>query len=162
LLPRLRGADSVERGKPVQAWDLVDCAAAQGVESRAGDAVLVRSGAAPYWAAHPDEHGTTGGPGLRASVLEFLFETDAALLGWDQLDAATEDQGIPNPMAIPTPVHVHQIALSYMGMPLLDNCDLEALAAECARLGRWEFQLVIAPLVIEGGTGSPVNPIALF
>ncbi len=35
-------------------------------------------------------------------------------------------------------------------------------AAECARLGRWEFQLVIVPLVIEGGTGSPVNPIALF
>ena len=44
-VPRLRGADYVERGSPVHGWDLVDCAAAQGIEPRAGDAVLVRSGA---------------------------------------------------------------------------------------------------------------------
>ena len=99
---------------------------------------------------------------MHASALEFLHATDAALLGWDQLDAATEDQGIPNPLDIPTPIHVHQIAIAYMGMPLLDNCDLEGVAAECARLGRWEFQLVIAPLVIQGATGSPANPIACF
>ena len=49
-----------------------------------------------------------------------------------------------------------------MGMPLLDNANFEELAATCAELGRWEFQLVIAPLVVEGGTGSPVNPIAVF
>ena len=49
-----------------------------------------------------------------------------------------------------------------MGMPLLDNANFEELAAICAELGRWEFQLVIAPLVVEGGTGSPVNPIAVF
>ncbi|MBW2363457.1 MAG: cyclase family protein, partial [Deltaproteobacteria bacterium] len=97
-VPRLRGADYVERGSPVHGWDLVDCAAAQGSEPRAGDAVLVRAGAGPYFAAHPGAHGVTGGPGLHASALEFLFETNAALLGWDLLDAATQDQGIPNPM----------------------------------------------------------------
>ena len=40
--------------------------------------------------------------------------------------------------------------------------DLEALAATCEELGRWEFLLVVAPLRVQGGTGSPVNPIAVF
>ena len=49
-----------------------------------------------------------------------------------------------------------------MGMPIIDNADLEQLAEVCAAEGRWEFQLVVAPLVIEGATGSPVNPIAVL
>jgi hypothetical protein len=65
-------------------------------------------------------------------------------------------------MAIPVPLHVHCVAIPYMGLPLLDNAQLEPLAAACAELGRWEFQLVVAPLVIPGGTGSPVNPIAVL
>ena len=49
-----------------------------------------------------------------------------------------------------------------MGMPIVDNCELEEAAAICADLGRWEFQFVVAPLVITRGTGSPVNPLAVF
>ena len=43
-----------------------------------------------------------------------------------------------------------------------DNLDLEAAAETAARLNRWEFMLVVAPLRVPGGTGSPVNPIAIF
>jgi hypothetical protein len=49
-----------------------------------------------------------------------------------------------------------------MGLWLVDNCQLEDLAAACERHGRWEFQLTIAPLRFNGVTGSPVNPLALF
>jgi kynurenine formamidase len=56
----------------------------------------------------------------------------------------------------------HILTLTMMGMLIVDNADLEALAATCARLGRWEFQLVMAPLRLAGGTSSPVNPIAIF
>ena len=28
--------------------------------------------------------------------------------------------------------------------------------------GRWEFLFVVAPLQIGGGTGSPVNPVAVL
>ena len=49
-----------------------------------------------------------------------------------------------------------------MGLPLIDNCDLEDLAAVCGELGRWEFQIVVTPLRIAGATGSPVNPVAVF
>ena len=27
---------------------------------------------------------------------------------------------------------------------------------------RWEFLLTLAPLAVQGGTGSPINPIAIF
>ena len=37
-----------------------------------------------------------------------------------------------------------------------------AAGVRCADLGRWEFQFVVAPLVITRGTGSPVNPLAVF
>ena len=59
-------------------------------------------------------------------------------------------------------IPVHAIAIPHMGMPLLDNANLERLAEVCAETGRYEFMLAVAPLVVIGGTGSPVNPIATF
>jgi hypothetical protein len=54
------------------------------------------------------------------------------------------------------------MTLVAMGLRLFDNLDLEAVAAEAARQKRWEFLLTAAPLAVEGGTGSPLNPIATF
>ena len=42
-----------------------------------------------------------------------------------------------------------------------DNVTLR-LAATCAEEGRWEFLFVTAPLRLPRGTGSPVNPLAIF
>ena len=49
-----------------------------------------------------------------------------------------------------------------MGLWLIDNCNLEEIAEACAERGRWEFLLTIAPLRVQYGTGSPVNPIAVL
>ena len=38
----------------------------------------------------------------------------------------------------------------------------EALVPLCEETMRWEFLFVAAPLRIQHGTGSPVNPIAIF
>ncbi len=57
---------------------------------------------------------------------------------------------------------VHALALTALGIPLLDNLDLEALSVACARTGRYEFLLIVAPLVVPRGTGSPVNPLAVL
>ena len=84
------------------------------------------------------------------------------MLVWDMQDAPIADQGIPNPRGLAVPLHVHHILLPYMGMPILDNADFEALAAACAAANRWAFQFVVAPLVIPRGTGSPVNPLAIL
>jgi hypothetical protein len=67
-----------------------------------------------------------------------------------------------NPSPSEMPNAVHDFALVSLGIPLLDNCDLEALADAAAARNRWEFMFSVAPLPVRGGTGSPVNPIATF
>ena len=57
---------------------------------------------------------------------------------------------------------IHECTLVAMGVHLLDNLDLSGLMAACDELSQWDFQLTVAPLRIERGTGSPVNPIALL
>jgi kynurenine formamidase len=49
-----------------------------------------------------------------------------------------------------------------MGMWIIDNANLEELSETCKEKNRWEFMINIGPLRIVGGTGSPVNPIAIF
>ena len=48
------------------------------------------------------------------------------------------------------------------GVGLVDDALLEPLAAACAEEGDYEFMLMVLPVVIIGGTGSPANPVALF
>jgi hypothetical protein len=54
------------------------------------------------------------------------------------------------------------LALNAMGLPLLDFLRFEDLRRACEPAGRWEFLFVTAPLWIAGGTGSPVNPLAIL
>ena len=57
---------------------------------------------------------------------------------------------------------VHGLLITAMGINLLDNQDLEQVAETAARLKRWEFMLTLAPLAVRGGTGSPLNALAVF
>jgi kynurenine formamidase len=164
---RHRGVDHVPLDAPVHGWELLDIAQAQGVEPRPGDAVVIRSGGPAFYAAHPEFATRQFGqmPGVHASALEFLYEYDASLLVWDLLDAG--NQGYRSRRFKPDDassysVPLHEIAIPYMGMPLLDNADLDELSETCAELGRSEFMLMVAPLRVRGGTGSPVNPIAVL
>ena len=155
-VPRSRRTRHVTLEEPVHGWELDQIADASGFTPQPGDAVLIRAGAGAFWA-DAAAAGTPPwqAPGVHASVLEFLYRHDAALLGWDLMEAGGQDY----------PAHalpIHSIAIPCMGMPLLDNADFDALAATCEQYGRWEFLFVIAPLVVIGGTGSPVNPLAVF
>jgi len=156
-IPRFRGHEHVREGEPVEGWDLEDCAKHVGVTPQAGDAVLVRSGYTPFWAANPtfELAFPPNTPGVGVSALEYLYDTNAALLGWDLQEASNQQQYGER-------IPIHSIAIPHMGLPLLDNANFERLAEVCAETGRYEFFLVVAPLVVEGGTGSPVNPIATF
>ena len=57
---------------------------------------------------------------------------------------------------------VHTLLITALGINILDNQDLEALAETAAKLKRWEFMITINPMPITGGTGSPMNTIATF
>jgi kynurenine formamidase len=54
------------------------------------------------------------------------------------------------------------LALTAMGVHLLDYLHLDELGSACEEAGRSEFLFVGAPLRIAGGTGSPLNPIAIL
>jgi hypothetical protein len=60
------------------------------------------------------------------------------------------------------PQPIHQVGITAMGLWILDNADLEALAEACASRRRYEFMVSIGPLPLHNTTGSPVNPIAVF
>ncbi len=57
---------------------------------------------------------------------------------------------------------MHVLAINAMGIHLLDYLQFEDLMRQCERAGRWEFMFAAAPLRIARGTGSPLNPIAIF
>ena len=151
---RHRGVDYVDRDSPVHGWELEEIAAAEGIELEAGDAVVIHCGRERYAAANgvyyaPDRPY----PGLDGSSLPFFKRNDVAVLIWDMTDAAPNSYGLP--------VTVHGAIFAY-GLALVDNALVEPLARACEEQQRYEFMLVCAPLVLAGGTGSPVNPIALF
>ena len=57
---------------------------------------------------------------------------------------------------------VHMVGIVYIGLTLLGQAGVDALAAECAGERRWEFFLTAAPWRLKGGTGSVVTPLAMF
>ena len=61
---------------------------------------------------------------------------------------------------IATPLHT--VSLVGLGLWLIDNANLEQLAAACQQRQRYTFMLCMGPLRLRRVTGSPVNPIALF
>lgn len=154
--PRWAGRDWLEPGEGLDPVDLDAIGASQGVALGAGDLVLVRTGRDARAAAHGViDPLVAGSPGLHATVLPWLREHDAAMLGSDAQNDVMRPGG-------PHPMPVHAGALAFLGLPLLDNLLLDELAAACAARGRWDFQLVIAPLALARCTGSPVNPIGIL
>ena len=57
---------------------------------------------------------------------------------------------------------IHTLFITGLGINLLDNQDLEAVVDTAAKLNRWEFLLTIAPVPVTGGTGFPLNALAVF
>jgi hypothetical protein len=153
-VPRFRGEPCVTLDKPVHGWELEDVARSQGVTLEPGDALVVYSGREAWDRAGNSVWGSgSARPGLHASCLPFIRDADACVLVWDMMDAMPNEYGVP--------WTVHGVIFAY-GVGLVDNALLEPLAQACAEEGRYEFMLVLAPLLVIGGTGSPLNPIVLF
>lgn len=154
-VPRLRGVEWLEESEGVFPEDLEAAEAELGFTIGEGDAVILRTGYRRRVAVHGEmEH--VKKPGWHAACMPWFHARNVALIGTD----VACDVGPSGYRSIAVPVHV--IALRAMGMPILDECDLEPVAEAAARLGRWEFLLTMAPLRLQGGTGSPVNPVAVF
>ena len=150
-LPRLRGVEYLPPGTTVTPADLEQWERQHRVRVEAGDVLLIRVG-----------HGAPGAAaaapasGPHPSLAVWLRERGVAALGSDGGNEAA-------PSAVRgLSISLHALAVAAMGMPLLDNLDLEEVAREAAARGRPTFLFVAAPPRIRGATGTLINPLAVF
>ncbi len=155
-VPGVRGERWCEPGEHIFREDLEAAEREQGVSVEAGDILLVRTGHTRRLAELGRWDTRESKAGLHPTAATFLADRRIAALGSDgnsdTAPSTTEDVGFP----------IHVLALNAMGVHLLDYLRLEELVRHCETVGRWEFLFVAAPLRIVGGTGSPVNPTAVF
>jgi kynurenine formamidase len=155
-IPRLRGVAWLEPGEHVTAAELIAAEWSQRVHVGPGDLLFVRVG----HRRRRDELGpwevARSRAGLHPDTAEFLAERQVAALGCDS-NSDTAPSAVDG---VAFPVHV--LAINALGLYLLDYLQFDDLLPVCEAAGRWSFLCVIAPLRLPGGTGSPVNPIAIL
>lgn len=138
-------------GAAIGPRDLERAANQAGVAVGKGDIVLIRTG----WAEHQGlvaDVSFNGEPGLDVDAALWLAEREIAALGADNFAVEVI------PFAQGTVFPVHQRLIRDFGVPLLEGLLLH----ELARTSRHEFMFVASPLPVVGGTGSPINPIAIL
>ena len=153
---RLLGVEAMEPGQPVLPEHLDAATERAGITVEPGDVLLVRTGEAARRRAVRSRYSGAQQPGLHASCLPWLRSHDIAALGSD-VAQDVHPTGVPG-FSMP----IHTVGLVAMGLWLIDNCDLDALAQHCAERQRWEFLFMLSPLRFRGATGSPANPLAIL
>jgi kynurenine formamidase len=164
-----KGADPL----PVDYWisteDLQNTAKAQNVEIRKGDILLIRTGWRKTWG-EPDSSGRLDAahtkwhqpqPGVGPDCLKFLNEMEIVAIGSDN---AAVEWGFPA-----NPQYTRK-AFGFLGLPLhvdfiwnrgayiIEILNLDELAKDRA----YEFFFTLGPLLLKGGIGVPVNPLAIL
>lgn len=125
-----------------------------GAAPRPGDILFVRTGRPLAPPPGPGEYPAVGG--LSLDCARWVHDERFALL--------VSDAGLDSPAAavenVATPWHV--LALTRMGISLVDVADLEELARACAAAGKYTFLAAGAVLPLAQATASPVNPLAVL
>lgn len=157
-IPRLKGKDRLAAGEAITADDLDAAIERQNSAVLPGDILLIRTGwlrcftedgnAAAYW---------NGEPGLDLSCVEWLHDHDISAVASDNWGI----EAMPaNDQAFAMPVHC--VLIRDMGMTLGEVFVLDRLADACAATGRWSFFFTAPPLLVVGGVGSPLTPLAIL
>jgi len=164
-----KGSDPLPGDYWITAEDLQGAAKAQNVEIRKGDILLVRTGWRKTWG-EPDSAGRLDAahtkwhqpqPGVGPDCLNFLNEMEIVAIGADN---AAVEWGFPvNP-------NYQRKAFGFLGLPLhvdfiwnrgayiMEILNLDELAKDKA----YEFMFVLGPLLLKGGIGVPINPVAIL
>jgi kynurenine formamidase len=149
--------DWLEAGYVVTPEDLEECAAKAGFDVLPGDILCLRTGwRRKFLTEHSAANFRAGEPGLGMKSVEWLHEHQIAAVAAD--NRAIEVQ----PGELETlKYNIHLLLLRDMGMTLGEILDYESLAADCAEDGIYEFLFTGPPLIVTGGAGSPINPLAI-
>lgn len=171
LLPHLRETiNGVQQpwlapGTHVHKADLEMLEKIQHVKVESGDVMLLytgrwarRAALGPWPTSGTPTTAGVGVAGYDADVMQLVHEREVAFIGHDEWNDASPNgyTGFPNTLP------VHSLAIRVMGVDIFDNLDLERVAATARELRRYEFMFSAAPMNVTGGTGSPLNPLAIF
>lgn len=158
-IARHRGVEALAAGDPITLEDLERCAGSQGVDIRPHDILLLRTNYL-WW--HEQDPGafyaSFNEPGLAysADLVEWFAEREIAVLATDTMANELTKQSPQGGV-----MHLHNALMRNLGIVFIELCDLESLADDCARDGRYEGLFVAAPLKIARASGSPVNPVVI-
>lgn len=154
--PRLLGVNYVPAGTAITAEDFENWERASGVTVSSGDVLLIRTGRWVQVTKEGQWDIAEEAAGLHASVAAWLRARDVAVIGSDGVldvfPSGVEGKGVP----------LHELVIAGLGMPILDNLDLEAVSNAAAQRNRAEFLFVGSPIRVPGGTGALLNPLAVF
>ena len=147
----------LDPGTAIHSEDLEVLEKLERVKVSAGDVMLLYTGRWKRRAALGPWPNTTGFAGYQADVAYFLKERGVSFIGCDGPNDVSPT-GLPPTVTNP----LHRLALVAMGVDIFDNLDFERAIEQARRLNRYEFLFMAAPLRIDKGTGSPLNPLAIF
>ena len=155
---RAKGVESLEDGYGISNAELDQCAAAQGVEIRKGDFVIVRTGHMERCLKSGQWGGYAGGdsPGLRFETADWIRRKDIAAIcadTWGCEVRPNESTEASQPW--------HWVVIPMIGISMGEIFYLKDLAEDCAQDRVYEFFFCAPPLPITKAVGSPVNPIAI-
>jgi kynurenine formamidase len=149
---RYKKVDALAPGEEITAADLEATAKAQGVEVRAGDSLLIRTGWGKFFGDKAKYMGLRPGPG--ESAAKWLAARKVFLTGDDQLTYEVyPEKGTVFP--------AHRVLIADNGIYIVENMNLEELGETLAARKNHEFVLVLNPLRLRGMTGSPLNAFAI-
>lgn len=150
----IHGVDCLDAAYEVTVGDLERAEEAAGAKLGEGDAALIRTGWAKHWENPQQFRGQEGGaPGPGEEAGHWLAERRVCLAGGETI--AFE---VIAPRAGHATLPVHRILLVEAGIHIIEVMNLTGLAES----GASECLLIVSPLKIVGGTGSPVRPIAIL
>ncbi|EJW11965.1 hypothetical protein A33M_2613 [Rhodovulum sp. PH10] len=155
---RFKGVDWLDDGVAISNDDLDACAKAQNVTIGRGDFVLIRTGQMERCLAQGAWGGYAGGdaPGVKFENCYWCQDRQIAAIcsdTWGVEVRPNETTEANQPW--------HWVVIPAMGLTMGEMFYLKDLAADCAADGVHEFFFCGPPLVITGGTGSPINPQAI-
>ncbi|MFC7397387.1 cyclase family protein [Chelatococcus sp. GCM10030263] len=155
---RFKGVDSLPDGYGISNDELDATARAQGVDIRKGDFVIIRTGQMEACLKAGEWGGYAGGdaPGVKFENCYWSHEHQIAAIcsdTWGVEVRPNETSEVFQPW--------HWVVIPAMGLTMGEMFYLKELAEDCAADKIYEFFFCGPPLVITGGTGSPINPQAI-
>lgn len=160
-LARARGVPNLAAHDGFGLPELCEVAEEEGVEIRPRDILLIRTGwiemfyreGPEAFYGHPHHE-----PGMLFDESVPRWFRDLDIVGY-ATDTIGNEFTVQPATQLDSPLHAS--LMRNLGVAFMEMLRLDALAADCAADGQWDFLFAGSPLRIVAGTGAPMNPLAI-